>query len=128
MTDSQHAFMLLLKCSQNRAENVQVYAERLLILAEEVFPEGGPSVQRQLVGAFADGLTSDRLRLKVMRDKPATVQDAINTARGEQIFFKMFNLRTGRDDFSVSDEGHQPMEVDHYRPRRPFLPHKKKKV
>lgn len=55
VTDSQHEFMLLLKCRQNKDENVQVYAERLLNLAEEAFPEVGPSVQRQLVGAFADG-------------------------------------------------------------------------
>lgn len=105
MTDSQHAFMLLLKCRQNKDENVQVYAERLLNLAEEAFPEGGPSVQRQLVGAFADGLASDRLRLKVVRDNPATVQEVINTARGEQNLFKRFNLRTGRENFSVSDGG-----------------------
>lgn len=58
---------------------MEVYAERHLNLAEGAFPEGGPSVQQQLVGAFADGLASDRLRLKVMRDNPATVQDAINT-------------------------------------------------
>lgn len=82
-------------------------------------------MQRQLVGAFADGLASDRLRLKVMRDNPATVQEAINTARGEQNLFKRFNLRTGRDNFSVSDGGHQPMEHDHYRPRRPFNNKKK---
>lgn len=74
VTDSQHAFMILLKCRENKDENVQVYAERLLNLAEEVFPEGGPSVQGQLVGAFADGLASDRLRLKVMRDNQAIVR------------------------------------------------------
>lgn len=127
VTDSQHAFMLLLKCRQNRDENVQVYAEssRLLNLAEEAFPEGGPSVQRQLVGAFADGLASDRLRLKVMRDNPATVQDAINTARGEQNLFKRFNLRTGWDNFSVSEGGTNRWKSIHYRPRRPFQPHKK---
>lgn len=82
-------------------------------------------MQRQLVGAFADGLASDRLRLKVMRGNPATVQEAINTARGEQNLFKRFNLRTGRDNFSVSDGGHQPMEIDHYRPRGPFNNQKK---
>lgn len=128
VTDSQHAFMLLLKCRQNKDENVQVYAERLLNLAEEAFPEGGPSVQRQLVGAFADGLASDRLRLKVMRDNPATVQEAIYTARGEQNLFKRFNLRTGRDNFSISDGGHQPLEIDHYRPRRPFNNQNKKYI
>lgn len=72
--------MVLLKCRQNRDGNAQVYADRLLNLPEEAFPEGRPSVQRLLVGAFADGLRS-----KVMRDNPATVQGAINTARGSII-------------------------------------------
>lgn len=72
--------MVLLKCRQNRDGNAQVYADRLLNLPEEAFPEGRPSVQRLLVGAFADGL-----RCKVMRDNPATVQGAINTARGSII-------------------------------------------
>lgn len=77
--------MVLLKCRQNRDGNAQVYADRLFNLPEEAFPEGRPSVQRLLVGAFADGLASDRLRSKVMRDNPATVQGAINTARGSII-------------------------------------------
>lgn len=91
VTDSKHAFMLLFKCRQNEDENVKVYAGRLLNLAEGVFPEGGRSVQRPLVGAFADGLASDQLRLKVMRDNAATVHRAINTARGEQNLFKRLN-------------------------------------
>lgn len=62
-------------------------------------------MQRQLVGAFADGLVSDRLRLKVMRDNQATVQEAINTARGEKNLFKRFNLRTGRDIFFYFGRG-----------------------
>lgn len=45
-------------------------------------------MQRPLVCAFADGLASDQLRLKVMRDNAATVHHAINTARGEQNLFK----------------------------------------
>lgn len=120
--------MLFLKYRQNKDENVQVYAERLLNLAEEAFPEGGPSVQRQLVGAFADGLASERLRLKVMRDNPATVQEAINTARGEQNLFRRFNLRTGRDIFFCFGRGAPSKEIDHYRPRRPFNNQKKKYI
>lgn len=80
--------MLLFKCRQNEDENVKIYAERLLNLAEGVFPEGGRSVQRPLVSAFSDGLASDQLRLKVMGDNAATVHRAINTARVGRIYLK----------------------------------------
>lgn len=119
VTDSQHAFMLLLKCRQNKDENVQVYAERLLNLAEEAFPEGGPSVQRQLVGAFADGLASDRLRLKVVR-QPSDRSGGNIAARVSRIYLlndlifgregTIFLFRTGGTNqwksITIGQEGH----------------------
>ena len=38
VTDAQHAIMLLRKVQQKPGETVQVYAERLLTLAEDAYP------------------------------------------------------------------------------------------
>ena len=85
ISDAQHAFTLLRQVRQERNENVQIYAERLLSLAEQAY-EGAQDArvtEGQLVGFFTDGLYSDRLKIKVMRDDPKTLQEAINSARDE---------------------------------------------
>ena len=76
ISDPQHAFMLLRKVRQRADENVQVYAERLLTLAEEAFvgQNGGvAAIEQQLVGFFTDGLAQDYLKMKVKRENPATL-------------------------------------------------------
>lgn len=65
------------------------------------------------------------MRLKIMRENPATVQDAINTARGEQNIFKRFNIRTGRDNFSVSEEGTNRWKLIVITQEDPFNPIRK---
>lgn len=120
--------MLLLKCRQNKDENVQVYAERLLNLAEEVFREGGPFCARSVGRRLCRRLGVRPITVKSNERQPSDRQEAITTARGEQNLFKRFNLWTGRDKFSVSDGGHQPMEINHYRPRRPFNNQNKKYI
>lgn len=60
ITDSQHILSLLRGIRQAEKENVQIFAKRLLSLAEQA-----PGVtEDQLVGIFVDGLYSDKLRLK----------------------------------------------------------------
>lgn len=75
--NKQHAFMLLRHIKQKKNEKVQVYAERLLSLAEHA----GSVSDMHLVEYFIDGLYSDRVMLKVMRDNPTTMADAICSAR-----------------------------------------------
>jgi len=57
ISDPQHALLLLRKVKQKPDENVQLYAERLLTLAEDVYrdiPAGGEHVVNiQLVGFLA---------------------------------------------------------------------------
>ncbi|XP_062620135.1 uncharacterized protein LOC134281720 [Saccostrea cucullata] len=120
ITDSQHAFMLLRQVKQEKFENVQIFAERLLSIAEEAY-QGAQDMrvtENQLVGFFVDGLYSDRLKIKVMRDNPATMQDAINSARAEFNLQQRFQLRTGRNYFAPATFTGEPMEVDHYRYKR----------
>ena len=124
VTDAQHAFLLLRKVRQKFGETVQVYAERLLALAEDAFDDGhqqGQPVQRQLIDTFVDGLAEDSLKLKVLRENPNTLEAAVTAATNEQNLRKRFNLRT-RSQHVLNDNS---MEVDHYRPaQRCFKCHK----
>ena len=87
ITDPQHAFTLLRKVRQKPDDNIQLYAERLLALAEEALlikQADIQTIQTQLVGFFIDGLAYDYLKIKVMRDNHATWADAVNIAMNEQ--------------------------------------------
>ena len=108
--------MLLRKVKQAPHENMQLFAERLLTLAEEAFagqPGGLPVVETQLTGLFIDGLAHDFLKMKVMRDNPNTLGAAVASAIGEQNLRKRFELRTSR--ITRQDE---PMEIGHNRSER----------
>lgn len=120
VTDSQHALMLLRKVKQKQEESIQVYAERLMALGEEAFPnQVNVAVDQQLIGFFIDGLLHDYMKMKVMRENPATLQAAITTATNEQNLRKRFALRSGNHSRALygSDTDPQPMEVDHLRPQ-----------
>lgn len=121
VNDPQHALQLLRTVKQEHGENVQIYAERLLSLAEQAVGV----LEIQLVGIFTDGLHSDRVRLKVMRDNPQTMTDAIASARQEINLQMRFQLRTGRDYFSPRDTKGEPMDIDHFRVRRDRQQHKR---
>ena len=76
------------------------------------------------MGFFIDGLAYDYLKIKVMRDNPATLADAVNIAMNEQNLRRRFDLRKGHTNDILRHEA--PMEVDHYRPdKRCFNCHKK---
>lgn len=105
--------MLLRRVKQTENENLQIFAERLLSLAKQA--QG--VIETHLCGIFVDGLYSDRLRLKVMRDNPNTMTAAINSARLEFTLKQRFQLRTGRDYFAPQSFRGEPMEIDHYRPK-----------
>ena len=120
ISDPQHAFVLLRKIKEKPEENVQLYAERLLSLAEEAFTcqNGGVAdTERQLVGFYVDGLVHDNLKMRVMRGNPATLQAAVVSAMSEQNLMKKFNLRIGK----VTDSNFchiEPMETDLLRPTK----------
>ncbi|MES9879658.1 MAG: hypothetical protein ABW185_02110 [Sedimenticola sp.] len=123
IVDPQHALLLLRRVKQKPSESVQVYAERLVAVGEDAFEgQARDAVDRQLIGYFIDGLYQDNLKMRIMRDNPTTMQQAITVATNEQNLRKRFNLRTGRDMGTNIDDGvqqremgHQPMEIDHFR-------------
>ena len=113
VVEEQHAFILLRKVHQKPGETVQVYAERLITLSEEAFPgQQGAAIQRQQIDIFVDGLSEDQLRMKILRENPATLDAAITLATNEQNLRKRFSLRT-RQHYTPD---YERMEVDHYRP------------
>ena len=67
-----------------------------------------------------DGLAHDYLKMKVMRENPATLQAAVASAMTEQNLRKRFNLRIGR--VTDSNVRHiEPMEIDHLRPKKQYF-------
>ena len=69
--DRSYALSLLRQVKQKRDESVQIYAERLISLAEDAYQEAANTtelgqIERQLVCYFTDGLYYDFLKMKVM--------------------------------------------------------------
>ncbi|CAG2255163.1 unnamed protein product [Mytilus edulis] len=134
ITDPQHASTLLRQLKQKGDESVQIYAENLLNLANEAYSDldgNNEAIERELVGIFIDGLAHSYLKMKLMRENPATFSLAVKSAMTEQNLRKRFTLRTERVDeprYKTTRpmtltrprrteplNSHEPMEIDHYR-------------
>ena len=122
VNDSQYALSLLRSVRQKVGENIQIYAERILSLAEEAFAgQGGNAVERQLIDTFVDGLVNnDQLKMKILRDNPDTLQGAISIATKEQNLRARVNLSSSFHPPYKSERREELMEVDHYRPVKCF--------
>ena len=93
VSDSIHALTLLGRIRQGRNENVQIFAERLLNLAQQAFQDqGGPVMEQQLIGFFIDGLVSNAIKMKILRESPNTFQEAIKIATAEQNLINRFQF------------------------------------
>ena len=63
------ALSLLRSMKQKTGETIQLFAERILSLAEMAYlNQGGNAVERQLIDIFVDGITHDSLKMKMLRD------------------------------------------------------------
>ena len=129
ITDAHQAFAVLRKPKQKPNERVQLYAERLLNIAEDAYPLAGdrPVVEQQLINIFLDGLFFDYLKMKILREDPRTFEGAVQVALKEQNIRKRFSLRNEDDPKTPVKHHHnsqtyksEPMEVDHFSPRRCF--------
>ena len=126
IADSQHGMQVLRSSKQKPGETVQVYAERMVGLAEQAWPDeslAAPLIQRQMIDIFIDGLQDNQIARKVLRESPATVADAVKLAVDEQNLVRKFNLRNRgfskpavkpfiRDRTHDHDRQEAPMEVD----------------
>jgi hypothetical protein len=112
VTSPQIALSMLRQVKQKVGENIQIYAERILSLAEEAYDnQGGNAIERQLIDTFVDGLINDQLKMKILRDRPDNLQNAIGIATNEQ----NLRARVAMSAFSRVDTRGTPMEVDHSR-------------
>ena len=112
VTDPQFALSLLRKLMQKPGENIQVFAECNLCLAEEAFlGQAGDMVEQQLIETFVDGISNDQLKLKILRDRPNMLQGAISLVTNEQNLWARVAL-----SHQVRNE--HPMEVDHSHNKR----------
>ena len=116
---------------QNEKETVQTYAERIMVEVED-WPSVNETetvfMNKQLINLFVDGLNSDAIKLKIMRQEPKLLRDAIDFAVKEENFKRDVNLRLSR---SVGADSHstghrnekkewddEEMEIDHLRHKR----------
>lgn len=133
------------KMRQNSNESVQIFVERILQVAEDAYTSEKLEheiIQKQLVDIFNYGLSFDFLRMKVLRENPKTLENAVQVAMREQNLRKRFALRSqdngGDMSFnqnSASPVGNnllskfpeiksnnfrreEPMEFDHFRNQR----------
>ena len=121
VTDAEHARSLLKKIKQGPNRTVQMFAEEIHSLAELTFSGltgagARAAIESQLISTFVDGLNSDSIRMKLMRDTPATFERAVKIAMDEQNLRKRFNVRTGHAE-EYQGPRSVPMEIDHARPR-----------
>jgi len=128
--DTQHAMQILRSSKQRSGETVQVYAERLLRLAEQAWPEMDLTqalIERQIIDSFTDGLTDNAVARKVLREGPTAFAVAVRIAIQEQNLTRKFELRNRgtpkykqpprfREKEQKRDEvrHEEPMEIDNF--------------
>ena len=100
IVDPQYALARLQKEKQRKDESVQFFAERLMTLAEDAFPDtdvrNDAAIERQLIQVFVDGLCLDTIKVKLLRENPERVQRAVEIATKEQDLLKKIDVRLGR--------------------------------
>lgn len=128
--DRQHA-MTVLRSARQTKESVQVFAQRLLGLAEDAFlgELENPVAQQQLTTIFVDGLTSTELKTKMIRENHPNFEAAVQAAVKEQHTRQRVQARLGKATPStyLTRNEEEPMEVDQSRRMKCFHcegPHK----
>lgn len=128
IVDSQHGLQVLRTTRQKATETVQVYAERLLCVAEQAWPDqplNQTLIQQQLIDVFIDGLQDNMIARKVLRQAPPVLEQAVQLAVAEQNLAKKFSLRNrGFVSTTATTKAqrsrhenisqHEPMEVDSF--------------
>lgn len=113
--DPSHAFALLKQIHQKPGEPVQLFAQRILSLAEQYYVGHSltdPIIAKQLVGFFEDGLESSSLKFKIMRNRFTNFQAAIDCAVSEQNLHHQFALRSNYSPQIIPEYPEEPMEID----------------
>lgn len=123
--DTQHALQVLRTTKQKVGETAQVYAERLICVAEQAWPDSdltAPLISQQLTDCFIDGLTDSAVARRVLREGPQTFTAAVQIAVSEQNLTRKIQLRNRaapkfqyKPKLSSQSSQEEPMEVDSFR-------------
>lgn len=87
VSDSHLKFTQLSNICQRPHEMVQNYAERIIQLAQEAYANYDqhlPLIENQLTGIFLKGLSDEAIKVRLLRERPATFQEAVRIATREQ--------------------------------------------
>jgi hypothetical protein len=98
---------------QTTQESTRIFSDRLLMLAKEAYTEeemASGIIQRQLVNIFIDGLREDRIKSKIIRESPLTLDQAVQIAEKEEGMLLQIAERLGRD---IRQE--EPMEINTFK-------------
>ena len=108
----QYALSLLRKVKQREWECIQVYAERIIALADAF--DDVIAANEQLIGFYIDEPINDFMKMKIMCDNTSTctLSKAIEIANAEQNLRRQFNLRAGNHSQAFHAAGPEPMEID----------------
>ena len=120
--DGPKAFELLVSLKQNKDEDIQFFAERLLGAAQRAYPQQNehirPITESQLLSIFLAGIWDKNIRAQVERSGPRTFDEAYALAlREQQIFQRCASQRRQDGPAHNNVRGHESMEIDHNRSR-----------
>ena len=107
--DMQYKREKLRRLKQNEGESVQLYGERLLNAAEDIYVDiNNAERQLELAQIFTDGILSDEIARKIMERNFNTLDQVLTFAVRSQQAARNFRLRRCVDSREESE-----MEVDH---------------
>ena len=92
-TDPRQSFFILRHRRQKPDETIQAFSDELFTLSRKAYPNlraHEAFIETELVEIFINGLRSPELQLKLLRDNPRTLMDAVKIALVEHDILKRF--------------------------------------
>ena len=92
-TNPRKSFFILRHRRQKPDETIQAFSDELFTLSRKAYPNlrGHEAfIETELVEIFINGLRSPELQLKLLRDNPRTLMDAVKIALVEHYILKRF--------------------------------------
>ena len=131
--NKRQAQLKLRNLKQKTDESVQMFGERIIQAAEDVYTldqrqskKTKDLIEQQLIDTFCNGVMFDYMKMKLIREEPTTLEAAIKVARREQnirdqISLTLDNSQRSQNPLKLTidqdDRDIQPIEVDHLRNR-----------
>lgn len=135
VAEPDHARALLRGMKQGVDESVSVYSGRMYNIAKDAFVDIDPTnaeakrlIEQELIEFFVDGLKTDSVKYRIMRQSPSTFDEASRIALEEQNLRRRFEVRNGtpirehyegrhrnQERFQPTNNVEIPMDISHLR-------------